>query len=73
MIQADLADGSSRRTVVDEAVRLLGGPVDILVNNAAASVYAPVANYPLESRRAMFEVNVHAPLDLIQATLPQML
>jgi citronellol/citronellal dehydrogenase len=73
MIQADLADGSSRRTVVDEAVRLLGGPVDILVNNAAASVYAPVANYSLESRRAMFEVNVHAPLDLIQATLPQML
>ena len=73
MIQADLADGSSRRTVVDEAVRLLGGPVDILVNNAAASVYLPVANYSLESRRAMFEVNVHAPLDLIQATLPQML
>ena len=73
MIQADLADGASRGTVVDEAVRLLGGPVDILVNNAAASVYAPVANYALESRRAMFEVNFQAPVDLIQATLPQML
>jgi NAD(P)-dependent dehydrogenase (short-subunit alcohol dehydrogenase family) len=73
MIQADLADGASRSTVVDEAVRLLGGPVDILVNNAAASVYAPVANYSLESRRAMFEVNFQAPVDLIQATLPQML
>ena len=73
MIQADLADGASRSTVVDEAVRLLGGPVDILVNNAAATVYAPVANYSLESRRAMFEVNFQAPVDLIQATLPQML
>ena len=73
MIQADLADGASRSTVVDEAVRLLGGPVDILVNNAAASVYGPVANYALDSRRAMFEVNFHAPVDLIQATLPQML
>ncbi|MGO8861483.1 MAG: SDR family NAD(P)-dependent oxidoreductase [Acidimicrobiales bacterium] len=73
VIQADLADVESRSTVVDQAVRLLGGPVDILVNNAAASVYEPVAHYPLASRRTMFEVNLHAPVDLIQAALPEMI
>jgi NAD(P)-dependent dehydrogenase (short-subunit alcohol dehydrogenase family) len=73
MIVADLADTDSRSKVVAEAARVLGGPVDILVNNAAAAVYLPLADYPLESRRAMFEVNLHAPLDLIQAALPDMI
>jgi citronellol/citronellal dehydrogenase len=73
MVPADLGDGESRSTVVDEAARLLGGPVDILVNNAAASVYEPVAHCALGTRRAMFEVNLQAPMDLIQATLPQMI
>jgi NAD(P)-dependent dehydrogenase (short-subunit alcohol dehydrogenase family) len=73
MIVSDLADAEARSQVVPEAERLLGGPVDILVNNAAGSIYLPVANYPLESRRAMFEVNLQAPVDLIQAALPQMI
>jgi citronellol/citronellal dehydrogenase len=73
MIVADLADADSRSRVVPEAAQLLGRPVDILVNNAAASVYLPLSEYPLESRRAMFEVNLHAPLDLIQAALPGMI
>jgi NAD(P)-dependent dehydrogenase (short-subunit alcohol dehydrogenase family) len=72
-IVADLADSEDRDRVVTETVELLGGPVDIVVNNAAASVYEPVAGYPLDSRRMMFEVNFHAPLDLIQAALPQMI
>jgi NAD(P)-dependent dehydrogenase (short-subunit alcohol dehydrogenase family) len=71
-IVADLADAKVRSNVVSETVSLLGGPVDVLVNDAAASVYEPLADYPLEDRRMMFEVNFHAPLDLIQAALPQM-
>ncbi len=71
-VVADLADASERAGIVDAAAAGLGGPVDILVNNAAAAMYAPVARMPLKRRRVLFEVNVLAPLDLIQAALPAM-
>ena len=54
------------------AVEELGGPIDILVNNAAAAMYGPVCDFPLKRRRVIFEVNVHAPLDLAQAVVPSM-
>jgi len=48
------------------------GPVDVLVHNAAAAIYAPTAAMPLRRRQAVFEVNVHAAIDLAQAVLPHM-
>jgi citronellol/citronellal dehydrogenase len=69
---ADLADEESRAGIVPAAEELLGGTVDILVNNAAAAIYQPLADFPLHRRRLTFEVNVHAPLDLVQAVLPGM-
>ena len=40
----------------------LGGPIDILVNNAAAAIYRrPVLTSRCRRRRILFEVNVHAP------------
>ena len=73
VIVADLADGDDRQRIVPEAEAALGGPVDILVNNAAAAIYAPTSTYPLRRRRVTFEVNVHAPIDLAQAVLPGMI
>jgi citronellol/citronellal dehydrogenase len=73
IISADLADGDDRARIVPEAVEQLGGPIDILVNNAAAAMYAQPSEMPLKRRRLTFEVNVHAPLDLAQAALPAML
>ena len=35
---ADLTDEADRARVVPEAADALGGPIDILVNNAAASI-----------------------------------
>ena len=52
---------------------LFRSPIDILVNNAAAAMYALPSEMPLKRRRVTFEVNVHAPLDLAQAVLPAML
>lgn len=72
VIRADLADSADRRRIVPEAVAALGGPIDVLVNNAAAAIYAPPADYPLRRREITFSVNVHAPVDLIQAVLPAM-
>jgi citronellol/citronellal dehydrogenase len=71
-VVADLTDEDDRARVVPEAVEALGGPVEILVNNAAAAIYQPVADYPLRRRRILFEANVHAPLDLAQAVIPDM-
>jgi citronellol/citronellal dehydrogenase len=71
-IAADLTDERDRTRIAPEAVDALGGPIDILVNNAAAAIYQPLADFPLKRRRLTFEVNVHAPLDLAQAVLPSM-
>ena len=63
----------------DECAALAGraeaacGPVDVLVNNAVLTYFAPVAEY--EPRRWMraFQVNVHAPFLLSRAVLPSMI
>ena len=73
VVVADLADGDDRTRIVPEAEAALGGPIEILVNNAAAAVYQPLIDFPLRRRRLIFEVNVHAPIDLAQAVLPGMI
>jgi len=72
-IVADLTDPDDRARIVPEAEAGLDGPLDVLVNNAAAAIYQPLAAYPLKRRRLIFEANVHAPLDLAQAVLPGMI
>jgi len=70
-IPADLSDADDRARVVPEVESSLG-PVDILVNNAAAAFYAPTAELPLRRRRVLFELNVHAPVELAQQVIPGM-
>lgn len=70
-VTGDVADDAHRREVV-EAARALGGP-DLLVNNASLLGPSPqprLADYPLDTFRAVYEVNVTAPLALIQEALP---
>ncbi|GLK12618.1 SDR family NAD(P)-dependent oxidoreductase [Streptosporangium carneum] len=71
-VVADLTDEDARRDVVPTAAELLGGPIDILVNNAAAAIYQPLEDFPLHRRKVVFEANVHAPLDLMQSVIPGM-
>ncbi|MFN8545398.1 MAG: SDR family NAD(P)-dependent oxidoreductase [Candidatus Binatia bacterium] len=70
-IAADLADPASRARIVPAAVAALG-PIDILVNNAAAAVYRPFLELTEKRWRLLFEVNVRAPWELAQAVLPGM-
>lgn len=70
-VTGDVADESHRAELV-EAARALGGP-DLLVNNASILGPSPqprLADYPLDDFRAVYEVNVTAPLALIQLALP---
>jgi NAD(P)-dependent dehydrogenase (short-subunit alcohol dehydrogenase family) len=71
-VAADLTDAESRATIVPAALEVLGGRVDVLVNNAAAAIYDSTLGYPLKRRRVMFEVNVQAPIDLAQTVIPLM-
>jgi citronellol/citronellal dehydrogenase len=72
VIVADIGDADQRSAIIPQAVERLGGPIEILVNNAGAGIYQRMADYPLKRRRLTFEINVHAPLDLAQAVIPSM-
>jgi NAD(P)-dependent dehydrogenase (short-subunit alcohol dehydrogenase family) len=71
-VVADLADESHRQRIVPEAVEQLGGPLEILVNNAAGAIYQPLSDFPLRRRKLIFDLNLHAPIDLAQAVIPSM-
>jgi NAD(P)-dependent dehydrogenase (short-subunit alcohol dehydrogenase family) len=70
LIPGDVADTEHRRALVDAA----GEPIDLLVNNASLlgpRPLSPLASYPLEELRRVYEANVLAPLALVQLALPR--
>ena len=70
-LAGDVADDRHRRELMDTA-KALGGP-DLLVNNASLLGPSPqptLADYPLDVFRTVYDVNVTAPLALIQLALP---
>ena len=70
-IAGDVADPEHRRALVEAA----GERIDVVVNNASLLGPSPMpalADYPLDAIRAVFEVNVFAPLALLQLALPRM-
>ncbi|TML19786.1 MAG: SDR family oxidoreductase [Actinobacteria bacterium] len=69
---ADLRDLDACALVVDEARSALG-PIDVLINNAAWTWFAPVAEFPVEQWLRSFAINVHAPMVLSRAVLADMI
>ncbi len=70
-LAGDVADPDHRRELVEAA----GGRIDLLVNNASLlgpSPQPPLSRYPLEELRRVYEVNVIAPLALVQLALPRL-
>jgi len=73
-VAGDITDAEHRHALVDAAVAL--GGLDLLVNNAGTLGTSPLpslADYPLDELRVAFEVNVVAPLGLVQDVLPFLL
>jgi NAD(P)-dependent dehydrogenase (short-subunit alcohol dehydrogenase family) len=70
-IRADLSDPAEHARIVAETGARLG-PIDILVNNAAAASYMPFEKFTEKRFRIAVEVNVHAPFVLAQQVVPAM-
>jgi NAD(P)-dependent dehydrogenase (short-subunit alcohol dehydrogenase family) len=72
VVAADLGDPASDKAAVVAAVAAALGPVDVLVNNAAACSYVPIEKVSERRLRVAYEVNVVAPYLLAQAAVPAM-
>ncbi len=70
-IKADLAQAREREMLVEKAQKTFG-PIDILINNAAITYFAPVAEFTEKRFKLMLEVQVYAPFHLAQLVLPAM-
>ena len=73
-VAGDITDPDHRHELTAAAFDL--GGLDLVVNNAGtlgASPLPSLADYPLDDLRVAFEVNVVAPLGLVQDALPLLL
>ncbi|MEB4211750.1 SDR family oxidoreductase [Mycobacterium sp. 94-17] len=69
--QVDLTSSESRADLVTRVNADLG-PVDILVNNAATSIFAPFTDISEKRLRLITTLNYFAPFDLCQRVIPAM-
>jgi NAD(P)-dependent dehydrogenase (short-subunit alcohol dehydrogenase family) len=70
-LSGDVRDRAHLQALVDAA----GDPIDLVVNNASALGPSPqpeLGEYPLDELRRVYEVNVLAPLALVQIALPRL-
>ena len=70
-VPGDVSDAEHRRALVEAA----GDRIDLVVNNASLLGPSPqprLADYPLDELARVYEVNVLAPLALVQLALPRL-
>ena len=73
LVTADLGAGVvACRTLADEATKVLGGHVDVLVNDAGIFPGGPSVDVDERTFDAVFGLNVKAPFFLTSALAPQM-
>jgi NAD(P)-dependent dehydrogenase (short-subunit alcohol dehydrogenase family) len=71
VVPGDVADPAHRLALIEAA----GPKIDLVVNNASTLGTTPLPalrQYPLDELREVYEVNVLAPLGLIQLALPRL-
>jgi NAD(P)-dependent dehydrogenase (short-subunit alcohol dehydrogenase family) len=66
-LQLDVTDAASVAAAADAA-----GPVDVLVNNAGVSAWAPLEMMPVGTAQRVFDTNVWGMVRVCQAFLPAM-
>ncbi len=71
-VRADLAIAEHREQLIQQTIDRFG-QVDILVNNAAVTYFAPISQFQEKHFNLMQEVQVFAPLHLSQLAMPSMM
>jgi len=71
VVTTDVTNLTDVEQLISRTLRAFGR-VDILVNNAGQGLHAPVDRIELNDYRAIMELNVYAPLRLMQAVIPLM-
>lgn len=72
VVEADLGDPAQAQRWLPACTTELG-PVDVLINNAGVQIVAPTVEISVAEGRRLLEVDLQAPLALVQAVLPAML
>jgi NAD(P)-dependent dehydrogenase (short-subunit alcohol dehydrogenase family) len=72
VLPADLSDPSGGRADLVPRTEAELGPIDVLVNNAAANGYHPFDETRPEALERCLQVNLWAPWELMRATVPGM-
>ncbi len=67
----DLTEASVPSTLIAKTVERFGR-IDILINNAGRGLYYTASTTPLDEARALFELNLFAPLELTQLATPHL-
>jgi short-subunit dehydrogenase len=70
-VQTDVTRADQVSGLVTDVLAALGR-IDVLINNAGQGLHVPLADVSLDNFRAILELNVLAPLALMQAVLPAM-
>lgn len=71
-VRADLHDPSSAAEIVKQTVAAFGPHIDILVNNAGVEVVKPLCDIALADFNKVYQINVLAPLLVLQAVKPHL-
>lgn len=64
VVNGDVTDEAHRKELVARAAET--GSIDVLVNNAGRGFYSPALKIDIDEMRRLFELNVFAPLRLVQ-------
>ncbi|MEW2922269.1 SDR family oxidoreductase [Muricauda sp. ANG21] len=71
LVQLDVKDVKSIQKAVSHIVSK-EGRLDVLVNNAGVGITGPIEETPHEEILNVFETNLHGPVHMMKAVLPQM-
>lgn len=71
VVPGDVTDEGHRAELVARAVEV-GGGIDVVVNNAGRGYYAPALKVDVDKMRELFDLNVFAPLRLVQLAAPHL-
>jgi NAD(P)-dependent dehydrogenase (short-subunit alcohol dehydrogenase family) len=72
-VQLDVTDSESIHSALKEVLKLTGGRLDVLFNNAGYGQGGAIEDLPTEALRAQFETNFFGLHELTRAVLPVML